>query len=148
MGFSDRCSADARDARLGRCGRMADGQRAELLAPAIEEWLTADHEPACSQFDQACKDRIEVLVGTGIEDMKLQPEGFGRRLQFLRCGLSTGGIGWVDERGMTFALWTNSRGRRVKFSRIRRGVADPSRAESSEGTSATPRPRKRRSWKH
>jgi hypothetical protein len=30
---------------------MADGQRAKLLAPAIEERLTADHEPACSQFD-------------------------------------------------------------------------------------------------
>jgi len=78
---------------------MAGGQRAKLLAPAIEERLTADHEPACSQFGQACKDRIEVSIGTGIEDMKLQPEGLGRRLQFLRCGLSTRGIGRVDERG-------------------------------------------------
>src|SRR6266481_7875876 len=78
---------------------MADGQRAELLAPAIEEWLTADHEPACAQLDQACKDGIEVSVGTGMQNMKLQPEGVGSRLQLLRCGLSTRGIGWVDEHG-------------------------------------------------
>ena len=47
------------------------GERAKLFAPTIEEWLTADHETACSQLDQACKDCIEVAVGAGTQDMEL-----------------------------------------------------------------------------
>src|SRR4029078_9318233 len=78
---------------------MAHRPLAKLFAPAIEEWLTADHKPACSQLDQACKERIKVTLGAGMQDMELQSEGVRRRLQFFRCGLGTSGIGRIDERG-------------------------------------------------
>jgi hypothetical protein len=76
---------------------MTHGQRAKLLAPAIEKWLTADHEPASSQLNQACKDRIEVMVSAGMQDMELQPKAVGRCLQLFRCGLGTSGISRVNE---------------------------------------------------
>ena len=63
---------------------MAKGQCGELLAPAIEEWITADYERAGSQSGQGCEDRIEVALGARMQDMKLQPEGAGRRLQVSR----------------------------------------------------------------
>src|SRR5216683_8325753 len=78
---------------------MADGQRAEQFAPAIEEWITADHEPACSQSDHICKNRIEVAVGAGMQDMELQSEGARRHLQVSRYGVGTSAIGRVDQYG-------------------------------------------------
>ena len=63
---------------------MAERQCGELFAPADEEWIGADHEPAGSQLDQGCEDRIEVAFGAGMQDMELQPEGAGRRLQVSR----------------------------------------------------------------
>jgi hypothetical protein len=33
----------------------------------------ADHEPACAQLDDFCKDRIELGVAAGIQDMELSP---------------------------------------------------------------------------
>jgi hypothetical protein len=35
--------------------------------------------------ERISKSKGQVSVGTGMQDMKLQPEGIGRRLQFLRC---------------------------------------------------------------
>ena len=75
---------------------MAERQCGELFAPADKEWIVADHEPAGSQLDQRCKGRVEVAFGAGVQDMELQPEGAGRRLQISRLGLG-GGIGRVDE---------------------------------------------------
>jgi hypothetical protein len=85
------------------------GQLAKLFAPAIEEWLTADHKPACSQLDQACKDRIKVTLGAGMQDMELQSEDVRCRLQFFRCGLGTSGIGRIDERGNHGSCSSSSR---------------------------------------
>ena len=76
---------------------MAERQCGELFAPAGEECIGADHERACSQLDQGCKDRIEVAFGARMQDMELQPEGAGRRLQVSRYGLGKSGIGRVDE---------------------------------------------------
>jgi hypothetical protein len=45
---------------------VARCQRGELFAMAREEWIGADHEAACSQFDQLCKDCIEVAFAAGI----------------------------------------------------------------------------------
>ena len=60
---------------------MADRQRGELFAPANKQCIGADHERAGSQLDQGREDRIEVAFGAGMQDMELQPEGAGRRLQ-------------------------------------------------------------------
>ena len=78
---------------------MAERQCGELFAPASEECIGADHERACSQLDQGCEDRIEVAFGARMQDMELQPEGAGRRLQVSRLGLGNSGIGRVDEQG-------------------------------------------------
>src|SRR4029453_19034293 len=64
--------------------RVARGQCDELLAPAIEEWITADYERAGSQSGQGGEDRMEGGVGARVGGMKLQPEGAGRRLQVSR----------------------------------------------------------------
>ena len=66
---------------------MADRHCGKLLAPADEERIGADHQPARAQLDKLCKDRIEVALGAGIQDMELQPEGAGGRLRPL---------GWVS----------------------------------------------------
>ena len=58
----------------------------------------ADHERACSQLGQGCKDRIEIAIGARIQDMEFQPEGTGRRLQSLHERLSKS-AGRVDEHG-------------------------------------------------
>ena len=59
---------------------MAGGQRAKLLASAIQKWLTTDHEPISLHLKQTCKDRIKVAFATGLQDIPLQPEGGLRRL--------------------------------------------------------------------
>src|SRR4029453_5051979 len=56
-----------------RGNRVAQGQCGELLAPAIEKWITADHERAGSQSGQGCEDRIEVALGARMQDMELKP---------------------------------------------------------------------------
>jgi plastocyanin len=50
MGFSDRCSADARDARLGRCGNRSNHEGNLVISPAEAsakvgdtiEWINKD----------------------------------------------------------------------------------------------------------
>ena len=65
---------------------MADGQRAELLAPAIEEWLTADHQPARSH------DHARQAAGrSGIRKQAATATGALRRLyldELPLCALS------------------------------------------------------------
>ena len=79
--------------------RMTRSQCDELLAPAVEEWVTADYERAGSQSGQGCEDRIEVALGARMQDMELQPEGVGRRLHVSRYGLGNGGMSRVNEQG-------------------------------------------------
>ena len=70
---------------VDRRHRVAERQRGELFAPAREECIGADHEPARSQLDQLCEDSIEVTFGAGIQDMELQPEGTSRCLHAPSC---------------------------------------------------------------
>src|SRR5262245_10399366 len=65
--------------------RMAERERGKLSMPAIQKYFAAaDHKPTGSQFDQGCEDRIEVVFGAGLQDMELQAERAGRRLQVSR----------------------------------------------------------------
>ena len=57
---------------------MAQRQRAELFAPAIEKWIIADHEPAGLQLGQVFEDRIDVAFGARVQDMEFQPLRAGR----------------------------------------------------------------------
>jgi len=58
-------------------------QCGKLFAPANEVCIGADHERAGSHLGQGCEYRIEVVFGTGMQDMELKPEGAGRRLQLV-----------------------------------------------------------------
>ena len=62
----------------------------KIAVSGIEEDIAADHEPACSQLGQVCKGHIEVAFGAGMQDMELEPEGDGRRLQVSRQGFGKG----------------------------------------------------------
>jgi len=64
---------------------------------AGEKRLGPDHESACSQFDQPCKDTIEVTFAAGSEDMELQPKAMGRRQHLTCVGLRKSGRGRVDK---------------------------------------------------
>jgi hypothetical protein len=78
---------------------VAQCECGELSTPAIEKYLdAADHEPAGSQLDQGSEDRIEVVLGAGMQDMELQVERAGRRLQVSRQDVGIR-IGRVDEQG-------------------------------------------------
>jgi hypothetical protein len=66
-----------------------------MLAPTNEEWISADHERACSQPGEICKGRIEIAFGARMQNLKPQPAGAGGRLQGSRLRLGIG-IGRVD----------------------------------------------------
>ena len=53
---------------------MAKRQCAELSASAGEECIGADHQRAAAHLDQSCKGRFEVALGTGMQNMELQPK--------------------------------------------------------------------------
>jgi hypothetical protein len=76
---------------------VADGQRSELFASAIEKWIAADHESACPQLGQGCKNGIEVTYGASIQHMELQPKRARGRLQLARYGFGIGDGGRVNE---------------------------------------------------
>jgi hypothetical protein len=76
---------------------VVDRQCGELLGPAVEDCIGADHERAGSQLGQGCEDRIEIAFGVGMQDMQLHSEDAGRRLQVSQYGLGIG-IGWVEAR--------------------------------------------------
>ena len=93
---------------VDRGHRVAERQCGELLAPADEECIGADHEPAGPQLGQGCKDRIEVAFGAGMQDMELQPEGAGRRLQRLSIGSRHMGLVGLTSSAMMVAVGTSS----------------------------------------
>src|SRR5262245_9061622 len=64
--------------------RVAGRQSRKLLALAIEEWISTDHERAGSQPLQGCEGRIEVAFGARVKDVELQTEGAGRGPQLSR----------------------------------------------------------------
>src|SRR6266545_5058554 len=87
--------------------RVADRQCGELLAPAIEQSIIADRQRACPQSGQGCEDRIEVAFGARLQDMGLQPDRAGRRLQLSRLGLGIGPVG-LTRSAMVLAVGTSS----------------------------------------
>jgi hypothetical protein len=54
---------------VGRRHRVVGRQRGKLSAAAAEKFIATDHERACSQFDQLCQDRIEVMFAHGVDDV-------------------------------------------------------------------------------
>jgi hypothetical protein len=56
---------------------VADRQGAELFASAIEEAITADHEPAGSQLGQSCEGRINLAFGARMRNLALPGTIFG-----------------------------------------------------------------------
>ena len=87
---------------------MPESQCTELFAAAIEERVSANHKAACAQLDQADKNRIEVAVATGMQDLELQPEGVGRRLHVSRYGFGTSRLGRIDQHGDDGRRWNHS----------------------------------------
>jgi hypothetical protein len=73
-------------------------QRGEPFARASEERIVADHESAGLQCGQGCEDRIDVALGACMQDVELQAQRAGRRLEMFRHDIAAG-KGWVDERG-------------------------------------------------
>jgi hypothetical protein len=76
---------------------VADRQCGKLFAPGVEKHAGADHEPACPYSDYCCEDCIEVALGAGCEEVKLQPETAGRGLQILCRRVGAGWIVAVEE---------------------------------------------------
>src|SRR5262245_18645733 len=83
--------------RKDRSYAVAGSQCCKLFAPTKEKRSRADHEPCCPQLDQACKDGVEVALGTRFQYMNLQPEGAGRRPQVSYLSLREIGAGRIDE---------------------------------------------------
>jgi hypothetical protein len=77
---------------------MAHRQGSKLLAPGIEKWVSADHEPAGSQLDHVCKNSLELVIGARFQDMKLDPEQVRRSMQVSQFSLGIGS-GRVEEHG-------------------------------------------------
>src|SRR5262249_47029333 len=89
---------DERAKLVDRGHRVAEREHRELFAPAVEEWIARDHEPAGLQSDQICEGRINVASATRVQDMELPPQCAGRLLQLSRLDIATG-KSRVDERG-------------------------------------------------
>ena len=94
---------------------MARRQCGELFASGYEEWVGADHERAGSQLDQGCEGRIEIAFVAGMQDMELQPEGAGRRLQVSQLWSRQSGLVGLTSSAMTVAVGTNSRSSSSRF---------------------------------
>ena len=84
---------------VDRGHRVADRKCGELSSANSEISINPDHECTGMELDQGFKDRIEVALGARVQDMKLQPERAGCRLQVPRLSLGITGIGRVDEQG-------------------------------------------------
>jgi hypothetical protein len=76
---------------------MAQCERGEQLASAVQERIGGDHERAGSQLGQGCEDLFELTLGAGSKDMKLQLADSRRRLQLPDEGLREGWARGVDE---------------------------------------------------
>src|SRR5262245_43151925 len=81
---------------VDRWHRVAERQCGELFPAADEQSIGADHKPACSQLDHSCKDRFKVVFRAGTQDMELEPEDAGPRLEVSRRGINKS-TGRVDE---------------------------------------------------
>ena len=92
---------------VDRWHRVAERQRGELFAPAREERIAANHEPARSQLDQLCEDPIEVTFGAGIQDMK-PARGYEPLPAAPSVVSAAVGLAGLTSRAMTLAVGTSS----------------------------------------
>src|SRR5262249_17914406 len=76
--------------------RVPERQCSELFAPAHEESVAGDHEPAYLPLDESCEDRGEIAFDPRMHNMGLPPKNAGRRLQGPRLGFGSG-IDGIDE---------------------------------------------------
>jgi hypothetical protein len=51
----------------------------ELFSPHGEIKIHGDHEPACPQLDQICKNGIEVAFGPGVQTASVETRPFGSK---------------------------------------------------------------------
>ena len=58
-----------------------DRQCGEFFAAASKEHVADGHQPVCPQLVQGRKSPIEIAFGAGLQDMNLQAERAGGRLQ-------------------------------------------------------------------
>src|SRR5262245_47447897 len=87
---------------------MAEREHGKLLTAVIEEYFAAaDYKPTGSQFDYGCEDRVKVVLGAGLQDMKLQAKSAGRRPHVSRQDFGIG-ISRVDAR-QTGSQWAAAR---------------------------------------
>src|SRR5947199_390896 len=75
---------------------MSSGQRHEFFAPAPEEWIGGDNQPACAQSSEGVEGGRELTVAAGLQDRELHPL---RARSFLHVSNDTLGSRtvWVDE---------------------------------------------------
>src|SRR5215510_2329195 len=81
---------------VDRWHRVAERQYGELFPAADEQSIGANHKPACVQLGRSCKDRFKVVFRAGTQDMELEPEDAGPRLEVSRLGINKW-TGRVDE---------------------------------------------------
>ena len=76
----------------------AGGRRGQSqpLDPAREKWIWVDDQRAHSRLDEACKDLIDIALGTCTQYINLDSEGARRCLHIVRSDLIVG-IGRVDK---------------------------------------------------
>jgi hypothetical protein len=55
-----------------------------------KKWIGCNYQCASLKLSKGCRDRIELALGACSQDVELQPECAGRRLQAFRDGISTG----------------------------------------------------------
>ena len=73
--------------RVSRGKRMARGQRGQLDAPVGEERVGADKEGVGPLSHKRCVGGIDLLTGTGIVKLSLQPEDASSRFKVAARGL-------------------------------------------------------------
>ena len=81
-----------------------DRQCGEFFAAASKEHVADGHQPVCPQLVQGRKSPIEIAFGAGLQDMNLQAERAGGRLQTFQKSIGTG-ICRVDEQSYNLGTW-------------------------------------------
>ena len=78
---------------------MARGQRGQLDAPAGEERVRADKEGVGPLAHKRCVGSIDLLTGTGVVKLSLQPEDASSRFKVAARGLRPPNVGRIDKYG-------------------------------------------------
>jgi len=76
--------------RIDRGDGITHCELGELPRLAIEHHILSDHQRGRFELVHPLKDRIEIAWRAGIQDMELQSQPLGRRLQIFRLGISIG----------------------------------------------------------